>query len=342
VTTKGAFKTGDLCCYFPIDSVLPAPLEVKLFSESKIQLKNGRIKPIRIRQVFSQGLAVPVGAVLFDTSSTWNGKIYDGLDLTTYLNVTKCIPPQPVSLKNSRIRKQHLCNTNFHQYTNIERIQKFAKWFSAEDIVVAREKIHGTNYRVGYVPTQANTWWKKIKKFFGLLPTHEFCFGSRKLELTFAENLKIMNNNPFVPKNAYERITKRYDFKNILKPGEVIFGEIYGPNIQKNYSYGIKNAELGFVCFDVQINGKYLSDKDLESFCKERNLPLVPKLYEGLFDLNKLLTLTKGNSIMAPTQKVMEGVVIRPINESEDVRGRKIAKLISEEYALKKNNTEFQ
>ncbi len=344
VVTKGKFKTGDLCVYFPVDSILPADLEVKLFPrDSKIHLHNSRIKPIRIRQVFSEGLAVPVDVILFDRNSTWNGKIYDGLDLTTYLGVTKyTAPPPPASLRNGRIRKQYLCNTNFQRYTNIERLEKFAKWFEPTEIVVAREKIHGTNYRVGWVPTQANTWWKKTKKFFGLLPKYEFCFGSRKLELTFSENREIMNNNPFVPKNAYERITKRYGLKQLLGNGEVVYGEIYGPSVQKGYHYGLKNDELGFVVFDVQIDGKFLSDGELFSFCFQKGLHLVPLVYKGPRDLNAIKALNKGNSVMAPSQPVMEGLVIRPEIEVNDARGRKIAKLISEEYALKKGNTEYE
>jgi hypothetical protein len=38
----------------------------------------------------------------------------------------------------------------------------------------------------------------------------------------------------------------------------------------------------------------------------------------------------------------MEGIVVRPKNEVADVRGRKIAKLISEEYSLRDDITEYQ
>lgn len=339
VVGKGNFKAGDLCCYFPVDSMLPEELEAKLFPPgSKVTLKNGRIKPIRIRQVFSQGLAVPVSTVT-------DKKAKEGEDLTIELGVKKYTPPPPpANLRGGHQVKKRLINENFHKYTDIERVHKHLNWFKNDEIVVAREKIHGTNYRVGWVKNEPNTLWKKVLKFVGYFPEFEFCFGSRNLQLTSKETLSIVNNNPFVPKNAYEQITKEHKFKEKLKlPGRsiVVYGEIYGPNVQKGYHYGLKEGQLGFVCFDVEVDGKFLSDNELELYCGTFYIPLSPKLYEGPFDLAKLTELTKGNSVMAPTQKVMEGLVVRPVIENNDVRGRKIAKIISEEYALGEN-TEFQ
>jgi RNA ligase (TIGR02306 family) len=343
VTGKGNFRKKDLCVYFPVDSVLPQELEDKLFpAGSKIKLNNHRIKSIKIRQVFSQGLAVPTSFLLtYLNASSISYK--EGDDLTSLLGVTKYTPPPPpASLRNGHSKKKIFLNEDFHKYTDIENIRKYLKWFGPDEIVVAHEKIHGTNYRVGWVPNKPNTLWKKFLNLFGKMPKYEFCFGSRNLQLTTSEHKTIMNHNPFVPKNAYERITVAMDFKNILKPGEVLYGEIYGPDIQSGYHYGLKTPELGFVAFDLEKDGKFLSDDELQAWCVERCIPRVPKLYEGPFDLEAIQKINKGNSVMEPTQPVMEGVVIRPKNEVADMRGRKIAKLITEEYSLRDDVTEYQ
>jgi RNA ligase (TIGR02306 family) len=345
VVGKGKFQKGDPCVYFPVDSILPEKLELTLFPpDSKIKLDNHRIKSIRIRQAYSQGLAVPIN-FLFEYFNTYTlpFSTHEGADLTAVLGVSKYAPPPPpATMKNGKIVKKYLINDDFHKYTDIENIRKYLKWFNEDDIVVAHEKIHGTNYRVGWVPNKANTTWKKFLNFFGLLPKYEFCFGSRNLQLTLSGHKSIMSRNPFVPKNAYERITIQGNFKQLLKPGEVLYGEIYGPDIQKGYHYGLKSPQLGFAAFDVEKDGRFLSDDELEEFCNERGIPRVPKLYEGKFNLEELLKLTKGNSIMVPSQKIMEGIVVRPKNEVADVRGRKIAKLISEEYSLRDDITEYQ
>lgn len=345
VTGKGNFKKGDLCVYFPVDSILPEKLENALFPpDSKIKLSNHRIKSIRIRQVFSQGLAVPTSFLLgYLGTNTISYK--EGADLTNLLGVTKYTPPPPpASLRGGKTKKKILLNEDFHKYTDIENVRKYLKWFIPGEHVVAHEKIHGTNYRVGWVPNKPNTFWKKVLNYFGKMPKYEFCFGSRNLQLTTAEHKSIMNRNPFVPKNAYERVTLQEKFKERLKPGEVLYGEIYGPDIQKGYHYGLKSPELGFVAFDVEKDGKFLSDNELDAWCIERGIPRVPKLYDGPFDLVALAALNKGNSVMEPTQKIMEGMVVRPKVEVADMRGRKIAKLISEEYSLLDDDevTEYQ
>ena len=51
IIPKDTFKVGDAVVYFPIDSVLSPEVEAKLFPpESKVKIKNGRIKTIRLYQ----------------------------------------------------------------------------------------------------------------------------------------------------------------------------------------------------------------------------------------------------------------------------------------------------
>jgi hypothetical protein len=67
---------------------------------------------------------------------------------------------------------------------------------------------------------------------------------------------------------------------------------------------------------------------------------MVPILYVGPFDIAKVKELTKGNSILAPSQKVREGVVVKSIENQECYIGRKMLKFISDEYLLK-DQSEF-
>src|SRR3990167_5044086 len=172
VVPKGEITVGTWCVYFPIDSILPETIEAKLFgSEAKIKLSNHRIKTVKIRGVVSQGLLVNYRD-LFNAND-----VFLGDDVTKILGVTKYEPPVEIQFKGQQTRKKQ-GNPNFSKYTEIENYKNFPNLFQTGDSVWVLEKIHGTNFRAGWVKCEVNTWWKKVKKFFGLLPAYEFVYGS--------------------------------------------------------------------------------------------------------------------------------------------------------------------
>ena len=73
-----------------------------------------------------------------------------------------------------------------------------------------------------------------------------------------------------------------------IKKNEIVYGELIGEGIQKNYNYGHKN-EHHFVLFDVKIiyedgTSRWLSPKEVEAYAKERGFSFVPVLYEGVYN----------------------------------------------------------
>ena len=327
IVKKGVFKSGDKCIYAPIDSVLPYILEDKLFSDAKVKLSKGRIKTIKLRGSISQGLVINPKTVGME-----NKKV--GADVTKELGIEKYEPPQK-SCKSNEPKYYKYRNPNFKKYTDMENYKNYVGLFKEGEPVVVTEKIHGTNWRAGWVPTVADTFWKKVKKFFGRLPEYEFVYGSRNVQLHDKKDWK-----GFYPGNVYYKIVEKYDIKNKLKPNEVIYGEVYGDGIQGNYSYGLK-GEMDLVIFDMMHDGDYMCPKFAETWCENRNLPFVPVLYEGPFSIEKIVELSKGASVLCPDQKVREGVVIKLTEEAATHMGRKVLKYVSDEYLLLKGNTDF-
>jgi len=332
VIPKNIYKTGDLVVYIPIDSILPEDIELKLFPpNSKIKLHNHRVKTIKIRQAVSQGLITSFELLNIDP-------LKEGTDLTSKLNITKYEPPEPAFFKNVKSRSKKETNPYFFKYTDIENYKNYVTVFKLWDIVYVTEKIHGTNARFGYVPFFADTLWKRIKQWigqrFGSSPKWDFVYGSH--------NVQLQNGNPigtsmFYQDNVYSKMIPKYDLKNKIHSGEVIYAEIYGDGIQTGYNYGLKN-EQRLVIFDVKKDGRFLNSDELIEWCKERNLPMVPLIYKGFFNFDLIKSLTKGPSILAPEQRIREGVVIKPEIEGIDICGRKILKLISDDYLLLKNS----
>ena len=116
-----------------------------------------------------------------------------------------------------------------------------------------------------------------------------------------------------------------------------------GKNIQQGYSYGCKAGETKFYAYDVMIDDKWLDVEEFKSFCEERQIPIVPEIYSGFFDMDLVKEFTEGASIIDPIgQPIREGCVVKPIEEkSNSYIGRKVLKSISSEYLLLKNNSDF-
>ena len=135
--------------------------------------------------------------------------------------------------------------------------------------------------------------------------------------------------------NIYWKAIHKYSLKERLKPyiGMLLYGEIFGPGIQKNFDYGKKEFEL--VIFDLTINGNYINYDDVQFVVKDLlSLPTPPLLYKGEWK-PELLKLADGKSQIS-NKHIKEGTVIRPVIERYDgTLGRVILKHISEKYLLK-------
>ena len=96
----------------------------------------------------------------------------------------------------------------------------------------------------------------------------------------------------FYDTDVWRTIADKYDIKNklweyvkiytpeIIGDGVILYGEIYGPGIQKNYDYGLK--EIEFAGFDIQENGRYENTVRVKHLIVNvLNLPHVPELYNG-------------------------------------------------------------
>jgi len=340
VVLKGMYQPGDLCVYIPIDSVLPQSLEELLFGDAKVKLSKGRIKTIKLRGAISQGLVANLDTIRKYLG--WKKDLTEGDDLTDALGIKKYEPPAPnfQQFKGMSSTKKQ-ANPYFGKYTDLQNIKNYDELFKPNDVVVATEKIHGTNFRAGWVPFYADTLFKKVKKFLGLAPKFEFVYGSHNVQLQGE------HQQTFYDSNVYYKTVKQYDLKNKIPHGMVIYGEIYGDGIQGGYNYGLRQ-ETRMVIFDVKTfmdsnsqNGHYMDYDDVVYFCKARVLPTAPLLFKGEFkDLN-VDKLYQGPSLLCANQLVKEGVVVGSLKEEDTYAGRKKLKCINPEYLLGKNNTDF-
>ena len=332
ISQKGIWNKGDLALYIPIDSILPKEIEDKIFGpDSKIKLNGSRVRTIKLRGCISQGMIVKPEILGIN-------KYKLGDDFTDFLGIKKFEPPvelpRGIGICNQVKKKDK--NHNFKEYTDIENIKNYHKVFEEGEFVYVSEKLHGTSFRCGYVETEANTLWKKILKIFNILPKYEFVYGSRRVQL---QNKKF---NGFYEENVYAKAVDKYNLKEKLKPGEVIYGEIIGPGIQKGYTYGVKEGDIEFYAYDLKKDDMFIDFCFLRSICDARRIPVVPQIYVGQYHVDKIKELTKGNSVLCPEQKIREGCVVKPVKERMNkYTGRTVLKSINDDYLLDKGNTDF-
>lgn len=332
IVGKGQYKVGDQVIYAPVDSILPQWLEDKLFpKDSKIKLVRHRVRQIKIRGQYSQGLLIPICFCPFGDISKLEDNVADLLEITKYEPPEANYQVQSPAKKRDKPKE----NPRFHKYNGVDNIKWYPDFFKETDEVVVQEKLHGSNCRIALQPTSANTFWKKIKKFFRMLPKMEYCYGSNNVQLQERKRHK-----GFYNKDIYLEALLNTDAFIKLYPGETFYGEVIGPDVQKNYNYGFKD-KYHFVVFDIKVTNPdgtqtYLNPEDAEKLAKERGFDFVPILYRGLYNKESISHLASGPSYYCPEQKVIEGVVIKSKNDYNDgPSGKKAFKLINPEYLAK-------
>lgn len=341
VVRKNTYKVGDLVLFIPIDSVLSQNLHDKLFDvNSKIKLNRNRVRQIKIRGQYSQGMVVDEKDVKELVSSIRPFYQLEEMDLAETLGITKYEPPAATFQGTPKKRDKPKENPFFHKYNGVDNIKWYPDLFKPDEMVVVQEKLHGSNCRAAILPYQSNTFWKKIVKFFGFAPKYEYCYGSNNVQLQERKGYK-----GFYGENVYGAVLEKVGAFDKMKPGEIIYGELIGEGIQKNYHYGHKDHH--FVLFDVKIQGedgaKWLNPLEVEKYADERGFEFVPTLYFGVFNKELIEARVKEPSAYYPNHKAMEGVVIKSVNDYNNPTlssAKKVLKLINPVY-LEKDQSEF-
>jgi len=332
ITKKGEYKVDDLVVVATTDAVIPQKLSDGLGVTSYLR-KGQRVRTIKLRKVYSECLIIPIEFVPEKYR-------YDGSDCMELLEVFKYEPPvKMVQLSGGRKIKYHQ-NPNFHVYYKFPNLKNAPEMFNEEDIVTVTRKLHGTNARYGIVRKKRLSFFDRVKKLFGnKWVNYEYVYGSHNVEKgsdsqgfyetdvwrTVADNYKI--------KNKLWDYVKTFGSPDYLGDGLIIYGEIYGHGIQKNYDYGL--TDVKFAGFDVQLNGDYRPYHDEKNVFESLGLPRVEVLYLGTWSKEEQDRYVFNNNIEG-TKVPHEGVVVKSVTGDR----HKVGKVINPDYSIfsEKNN----
>jgi RNA ligase (TIGR02306 family) len=318
------------------DAVIPQELSDSMNVTNYLR-KGQRVRTVKLRGVYSECLIIPFSKLLLP--KTFADTVKEGKDMMELLGIYKYEPPAvQVQLSSGRKVKYHQ-NPNFGVYYKFPNIKNVNAMFNENDEVEVTRKIHGTNARFGICKKRKLNLWDKVKRFFGdKWVEYEYVYGSHNVE-------KGSDSQGFYDTDVWKTIAEKYNireklwdlFKNLqdvyeVGSGIVIYGEIYGPGIQKNYDYGLK--EIEYAGFDMTIDGRYVPCSTSFKYHSMLGLKYVPVLevWNWSEDLLTKYTFDKIEGTKVPH----EGVVIK----STDGNRHKVAKVISPEYLIygEKNN----
>ena len=325
IIKKGEYKVDDLVVVATTDAVIPQNLSDAMNVTNYLR-KGGRVRTVKLRGVYSECLIIPITYVQ-------GVKRVEGADVMEMLGIYKYEPPA-VQIQLASGRKiRYSQNPNFGIYYKFPNIKNVNGMFNNFDEVEVTRKIHGTNARYGIVKKSKLSIWDKVKRFFGdKWVDYEYVYGSHNVE-------KGSDSQGFYDTDVWRTIAEKYKirqnlwhlFKNLqdvyeIGSGIVVYGEIYGPGIQKNYDYGLK--EIEYAGFDVTINGEYVACSTSRTFHKMLNLKYVPVLAIEYYS-DELLTKYTFDKIEG-TKVPHEGVVIKSV----DGNRQKVAKIINPDYLI--------
>jgi len=356
VVTKGEFDTGDLAIFIPPDSILPENILKHQQEHKKISIPGGRIRAVNVRGKLSEGLCLPP----LDWLS--NKEVKEDNDITELLGVTKYEPPPPGAgsiFKSGKGINRNYDNPRFSKYTSIDNIKKYPKVLEENEQVVATVKMHGTNFRCGWVrkPNYKKSLWRRCKELF-VKPKEvtidediqEFLVGAHNV-IRYAKKGAELDND------LYWRAVLKYNLKDIArnmadmlalvdhtyKPGPhdiIIYAEIIGPKIQVGYDYGVGEGDIEIRIFDIKYNGEYIGWGDIQFLCVDNKMPCAHSVYEGPW-YPGLVEKAEAMDVYNGKKYTREGIVIKPVKERLDRKcGRVIFKAISPAYLLDKKNSE--
>ena len=334
IVKKGAHSRGELVICATTDAIIPQTLSDKMGVTG--YLRSGtRVRTVKLRGVYSECLIIPLH-YLKGKLTMGNPDVNEGDDVMERLGISKWEPPvKQVQLASGR-KIRYSENPNFHVYYKFPNMKNVKGMFTEEDEVQITRKLHGTNARYGIVKKKKLSLWDRVKKFFGdEWADYEFVVGSHNVE-------KGSDSQGFYDTNVWYKIADDYKIKESLwyyvknviankeaiGSGVVVYGEIYGAGIQKNYEYGLK--DIKFAAFDLTVNGVYFpTQMALDDITIWIGLPHVPVLYTDPWN-QAIQDKYVFNNFIEGTKVPHEGVVVKHVSGERN----KVAKVINPDYLI--------
>lgn len=222
-----------------------------------------------------------------------------GEDMAQRLGITHYEPPLPAAVRHGEIAK---APSGHHPRYDIDTLHRYAHVMIPGEPLWITEKIHGANARFccvdGELHVGSKAMWRRQSD------TNIWWAALRH----YPELIDFCREHPHI----------------------TVYGEVYG-SVQ-SLRYGTRPGEVRLVIFDLLRYNEWVSPKEAIELAP--NLPWVPRIAEDApFDLNHILDLAEGNSLIPGAGHIREGIVVKPLVERFHPEvGRVCLKVVSNAY----------
>jgi len=319
VIGKGKYTDRSKIVYITIDSLIPKVWSDLWGVTNYLKGANkDRVGQVKLRGEPSFGLAVDIPEEL-----TLMGRAQIGENVADFFGITKYEPP--VKMRSSS-GDADSPNPLIQKYTDIDNLRNYPKVFNDGEEVIATEKCHGTNCKLGYIDgteVASSMAIPRKRPFIKVDDTIIPC------ELTSPE---VRNSTYWFPWSIESVRTMLKDLYEQTKAKQILlYGEVFGGSIQKGHSYG-HPTDIAFMAFDLLVDGRYYNYDDFHSICSKYGVPMCPVLYRGPYSIEAIKLVSGGKSTLDNTT-VREGVVVQPVIERPHPKvGRLKMKYVSDDY----------
>jgi hypothetical protein len=166
----------------------------------------------------------------------------------------------------------------------------------------------------------------------------EYVYGSHNVE-------KGSDSQGFYSTDVWDDVAVKYDIRSklwthvketydYLESGFIMYGEIYGDGIQKNYDYGL--TDIKFAGFDVEVDGKYEGYPAEAAHFDVLDLPQVEVLYSGNWN-KEIQDSFVFNNFIEGTKVPHEGIVVKSVTGARS----KVSKVINPDYLIASEKHNF-
>lgn len=300
--------TGELMIVFPAGAKLSPEFAAanNLYRHKELNVDKGqagyfedtgRVKAMKMRGNRSDAFATPVSSLeplLGCVPDLVPGATFDTIDGVKICE--KYVLPQRRGggvNKSGTVSKKLVPDHAFPEHYDTAQFKRNRDRYSPSDHVVVTQKLHGTSVRLGNVRVERKlSLVERIARFFGAkVEETEFAFvvGSRRV--TKSVNGQSKPGSHYYADDMWTSSVAHLRGK--IPPGFVVYGELIGwtPTggaIQGGYTYGCKAKECDLYVYRVtSINDDGdqfdLCWYDLETFCDNIGLRIVPALFAGTF-----------------------------------------------------------
>lgn len=315
VVRTADFAIGDLAVYVEPDYCVPVehPAFAFLSKASRYNLVYARLRAVKLRQVVSYGLLVPLKAFpeLADAQ--------EGDDVMEKLGIIRYVPSMPkrAGLGGDAVAYADLPQTKFVMTNkfDLENLKHHKNVIEPGEMVIVTEKVHGANARY-------------------MFDGEKFYAGSRS---------QWLKDDPEKPCAWWKAFHETPALAELCRqnPNTIIYGEVYGRVQSLRYGKPDSYCFVAFAAFDTT-TGDWHPTHIVLSCADNVGCPRVPVLATMPYDFEAIKALAEQPSVLAAmngAEQIAEGVVVSPMTERRHPKiGRVSLKLISDAYWLSNND----